>query len=196
MNRMAVNIRRMWHNSKRRGVAAVEFAMSMPIWASFLLGIADGSYCLLVNEKCDRIAYSVTDIVSQYQTITMANLTDIFLAAGQMMQPFSFSGTPGNGRVIVTSIYQDPTTHKDIIEWQRANDSGSSAASGSRIGSQGGLAVLPNGITLNDGDNVIVSEVFYNFTPLFLSSHLFSNSAIYRTAIYKPRLSPLVTPPT
>ncbi len=27
---------------------------------------------------------------------------------------------------------------------------------------------LPNGLTMNDNDNVIISEVYYSFTPMFL----------------------------
>jgi len=186
-------LRKIWTSAcdrARRGVAAVEFALTMPIWIALLLGSTDGAYCLLVNERCDRVAYSVTDIVTQYQTITKANLNDILLAAGQIMSPFPFSS---QGVVVVSSVYQ-PATGAPIIEWQYAG--GGSLAKTSQIGTTGGAASLPNGLTLNSGDNVIISEVYYNFTPLFLGNNLFNAGQIYRVAIYKPRLSPLVTPPT
>lgn len=175
---------------RRRGVAAVEFALTLPVWITLFLGMADGGYCLLVNEKCDRIAYSVTDIVTQYSSITKANLNDIILAAGQLMQPFPFSA---NGVVVVTSVYQ-PAGGTPTIMWQYTG--GGTASYGSQIGTAvGGNASLPNGLTLNDNDNVIISEVFYTFTPMFVSSGIIPNR-IYRTAVYKPRLSPLITPPT
>jgi hypothetical protein len=174
----------------RKGVAAVEFALSMPIWVTLLLGAADGCYCLMVNEKTDRIAYSVTDIVTQYQVITKANLNDILLASSQLMTPFAFGA---NGLVIVTSVYQ-PATGAPIIEWQYSG--GGTLAKTSAIGITGGTASLPNGLTLNANDNVIISEVYYNFTPMFISANLFHANTIYRVAMYKPRLSPLVTPPT
>ena len=99
---------------RRRGVAATEFALTLPIWITFLLGAGDATYCMLVNEKADRIAYSVTDIVTQYQTVSIANLKDILQAASQLMQPFSFGS---NGVVIVSSVYK-PTGQSPIIEWQ------------------------------------------------------------------------------
>jgi len=190
MNHMGKSFFASWRQKARRGIAAVEFALTLPIWVTFLLGAADGSYCLLVNEKADRIAYSVTDIVTQYQSITKAQLNDILLAAGQLMQPFTF-GTKGT--VIVTSVYQ-PSTGSPIIEWQYSG--GGTLTETSKIGTTGGAAALPNGLTLNANDNVIISEVYYNFTPMFVSAKIFNAGTVYRVAMYKPRLSPLVTPPT
>ena len=66
----------------------------------------------------------------------------------------------------------------------------------SRIGNIGGNAVLPNGLTLNDNDNVIISEVYYNFTPMFISTGLFPATLVYRVGVYKPRLSQLITVPS
>jgi hypothetical protein len=174
----------------RRGVAAVEFALTLPIWLTLFLGMTDGAYCLIINERTDRIAYTVTDIVTQYQTVTIANLNDITQAATQLMEPFVFGS---NGVVIVTSVYK-PAGQNPKICWQYTG--GGTASLGSQIGSVGGTPALPNGLTLNDNDNVIISEVYYNFTPMFINEGLLSANTVYRTAVYKPRLSPLITPPT
>ncbi len=175
---------------RRRGVAALEFALTLPIWITLLLGAGDATYYILVNEKCDRIAYSVTDIVTQYQSITRANLNDIIKASGQLMQPFSFTN---NGLVIVSSVYK-PAGRLPVIEWQYSG--GGTLVKQSVIGVTGGVPTLPNGLTLNDNDNVIISEVFYNFIPLFLSEGLFADKSLYRVAIYKPRISLLINTPT
>ena len=173
-----------------KGIAAVEFALTLPIWITLMIGAADGTYCLLVNEKADRIAYTVTDIVTQYQIVTLVNLNDIVQAASQLMQPFPFSN---QGIVIVSSVYK-PAGQNAIIKWQYSG--GGSLTQTSQIGTTGGTPTLPNGLTLNDNDNVIISEVYYNWTPMFIKEGLFSSNKIYRVAIYKPRLSPLITPPT
>lgn len=176
--------------SSRRGIAAVEFALTMPIWITLLLGASDGAYCMLVNERADRIAYTITDVVTQYQTISIANLNDIVQAAGQIMQPLTFGG---NGVVIITSVYKAAGKTPTIC-WQYKG--GGTLSKTSQIGSVGGTPVLPNGLTLNDNDNIIISEVYYNFTPMFISANLFSSNTIYRLAVYKPRLSPLITVPS
>ena len=87
----------------RRGIAAIEFALTLPIWITLLLGASDGVYYMLVSEKSDRVAYTVTDIVTQYQIITLANLNDIVQAAGQLMQPYAFGN---KGVVLITSVYK------------------------------------------------------------------------------------------
>lgn len=174
----------------KRGVAAIEFALTLPLWITMLLGVADGTYCLLINEKTDRIAYSVTDIATQYKTLSMAQLNDIILAASEMMKPFPFDN---QGIVIVSSIYK-PAGQTPYICWQYSG--GGTLVQSSRIGTTGGAPTLPAGLTLNDYDNVLVSEVFYYFSPIFTGSGLFSSGIVYRTAIYKPRLSPLCNTPT
>lgn len=192
-------------DNARRGVAAVEFALTLPVWIAMLLGASDGAYCMIVHERIDRISYTITDIVTQYQTITVANLADIAQAAGQLMQPLSFEQ---NGVLIVSSVYK-PTGGSARICWQYASTTRPSGGQNpplpvSKIGqangntdcTKGSLATLPTGLVLNDNDNVIISEVYYKFTPLFLNAHIFTKGDIYRSAVYKPRLSPLITVPS
>lgn len=174
----------------QRGIAATEFALTLPIWVILTLGCVDGAFCLLINERVDRIAYSVADIVTQQQSVTKADLDNTFLAAGELMKPFPFGA---QGLVIVSSIYK-AAGQGAIIKWQYSG--GGTLSRASKIGTTGGAPSLPTGLTLNDNDNLIVSEAFYTFTPMFASSGLFSASDIYRIAIYKPRLSLLTTPPT
>jgi hypothetical protein len=109
------------------------------------------------------------------------------------MQPFSFNQ---NGVVIISSIYK-PTGQAPTICWQYYG--GGTLIKTSKIGTTGQPPSLPNGLTLNDNENVIVSEVYYNFVPLFLNAgsfDAFTASTLYRIAVYKPRLSQLINQPT
>jgi hypothetical protein len=180
----------------RRGMAALEFALSLPIWITLLLGATDGTMMMIEAQRVDRISYSVTDIVTQSQTLKITDLDSIVLAAGQLMQPFTFGQ---NGVVIVTSLYK-PAGLATQITWQYIG--GGTLARGSKIGSCTGISTnctapqMPDGLTLADNENVIVSEVYYAYTPLFINAGFLAAGDVYRTAIYKPRLSPLITPPT
>jgi Flp pilus assembly pilin Flp len=173
-----------------RGVAAVEFALTIPIWATLLLGATDGSYCLVINERTDRIAYTVGNIVTTQQSVSKAQLATIMQAGAQVMNPFPFVT---QGVIITTSIYK-PAGKSPVVEWQYIGGGGLARAS--KIGTTGGTPILPNGLTLSDNDNVITSEVYYVFTPMFVKSGLFGAGDVYRVAIFKPRLSQLTTPPT
>lgn len=146
---------------------------------------------MLLSQRVDRVAYSVTDIVTQSEVVTQEDLNNILLAAGQLMQPFSFGE---NGVVIVTSLYR-PAGGDTEITWQYTG--GGSLARTSLIGQPGAeTPALPQGLTLNETENVIVAEVYYAFKPMFINANILGAQDIYRYAVYKPRLSPLITPPT
>lgn len=173
-----------------KGTVAIEFALSLPIWIALLIGMTDASYMMIVSQRVDRIAYSITDIVTQSETITTLDLDHIALAAGQLMQPFDFGE---KGVVIVSSIYK-PSGGNMVISWQYTG--GGTLPRGSKIGSAGGTPTMPNALILNDNENVIIAEVYYAFEPMFIDAGVLSADDVYRTAVYKPRLSPLITPPT
>ncbi len=173
----------------RRGIAAVELALTMPIWIAIFLGCADAAYMMLVSQRADRIAYGVTDIVTQSKTVTKADLDNILLAAGQLMNPFEFGD---KGIVILTSLYK-PAGQATQISWQHSGGGG--LARESKIGKFGLPPTMPPNLTLNDQENVIVAEVYYAFKPMFINASILSEGDFYRVAIYKPRLSPLITPP-
>ncbi len=181
--------RRLIGNRARRGIAAVEFALTLPIWLALLIGGTETTFLLLESERVDRIAYSVTDIVTQSETLTKTDLDTTFLAAAQLMQPFDFTA---NGVVIVSSIYK-PEGLSPIIKWQYQGGGG--LARGSKIGLTGQTPSLPDNMALNDNDNVIVSEVYYAFEPLFINAGYLEAHDLYHVAVYKPRLSSLISTP-
>ncbi|MGB4100860.1 MAG: TadE/TadG family type IV pilus assembly protein [Alphaproteobacteria bacterium] len=178
-----------WSRQSERGVAAVEFSLMLPILLVLLLGGMDLTRYMLYQQKVDRISFSVTDLVAQSQSVSVAKMNDIALAAAQIMQPFPF-GT--QGVIIVSSIYKDPTQSFPVIRWQYIG--GGTLGRGSKIGNVNGTPTLPNGLTLNDKDNVIITEAYYVFDPVFHSGYI-PVSDIYKIAIYKPRLGALLSLP-
>jgi len=176
-------------NCKQRGIAAVEFALTLPIWIALLIGSTDGAYMMLLSQRVDRITYTVTDLVTQSQALTRVDLDTMLLAAGQLMSPFPFAE---DGVVILTSLYK-PAGGTTEIRWQHIG--GGSLARASKIGTPGLPPSMPNGLVLNDNENVIVAEVYYAFEPMFVNAGVLAAGDMYRVAIYKPRLSPLITVP-
>ncbi len=174
---------------KESGVAAVEFALMLPILLVLLLGSLDITRLMLYQQKVDRISFSVTDLVTQAQSVSVAKMNDIALAAAQIMQPFPFGV---EGVIIVSSIYKDPNQSFPTIRWQYTG--GGTLGRGSQIGNVNGTPTLPNGLTLNDKDNVIITETYYRFTPVF-NSGFTPPADIYKVAIYKPRLGALLSLP-
>ncbi|MDD3181692.1 MAG: pilus assembly protein [Alphaproteobacteria bacterium] len=190
IKRLSFKLQEFAFATQQKGTVAIEFALSLPIWIALLIGSTDSSYMMIVSQRVDRIAYSITDIITQSETISHTDLDNIMLAAGQLMQPFSFAE---DGVVIVSSVYK-PSGAATIISWQYVG--GGSLARGSKIGVSGGTPTLPGDLVLNDNENIIITEVYYLFKPMFINAGILSEGDIYRVAIYKPRLSPLITPPT
>ncbi len=56
---------------------------------------------------------------------------------------------------------------------------------------------MPGNYTVSPGQNVIVAEIFYHYTPLLdITGTLFwhmNPQTIYKTALFKPRQGPLTT---
>jgi hypothetical protein len=177
-----------WRHSER-GVAAVEMALMFPILLVLFLGGLDITRSMLYHQKVMRITTTISDLVTQSQSVTRVQMNDIALAASQLMQPFAFGN---QGLVIVSSVYKDPNQAFPTIRWQYIG--GGTLSRPSKIGNVGGTPTLPHGLTLNDKDNVIITETYYRFTPAF-NSGLTPAGDIYKTAIYKPRLGSLLSLP-
>ena len=161
-----------------RGSAAVEFAFVVPILITLLLGAFDYGRYVLLHQKVARTATTIADLTAQEAT-TVATLPPIMDAATHILTPFE---TGANSTVIVTEIEGDVNDLPQII-WQGSGAGSLSATS--QFGSAG-LATLPAGLTVQDGEILIVAEVF--FTPSgFIYDNLNHGNPIYHRAIYRPR---------
>jgi Flp pilus assembly protein TadG len=181
---MASRFTRLMHDAS--GVVYVETAVSLLILSlTILAGIEIGRYVLLA-QKIDRAVASVADIAAQGQTISVADLNNLFSAAIDILKPFSLEGV---GTVIVSSV-STTGANPPVVDWQRAG--GSTLSIGSAIGVAGGTATLPAELTVRAGEEVIVAEVYYNFTP-WLAPEVAPAAQLYNRAFYRPRQGPLTT---
>lgn len=172
----------------RRAIAATEFALALPVLTIMLLGALDLTRFMLFHQKIERISYSTADVVAQAQSVTATDLNNILKGAAQIMLPAPFAT---EGVVIISSVYKPPG-QSTVIRWQYKG--GGNLNRNSKVGVVNGAPTLPGGLTLNDRDNVIVAETYYVFSPMFAGSAVPSQE-IYRTAVFKPRLGALTTPP-
>lgn len=188
------NVFRLFRHDQR-GTFSLEFVLLVPILLSLLLGVTEMTRFLMLNEKSQSVSSTVADLVSQEQpgTLTTVLLTDLLRAAADVMSPYAFAQ---NGVVIISSVTQTgtaTTSNPPKVSWQVSG--GGSYSAGSNIGSPGNTANMPVGFTMDSGDNIIVAEVYYNYTPLY-GTTILSGRLLYKTSYYKPRLGALSAPPT
>ncbi len=177
-----------------RGVAYLEFAIILPFILALLMGSIEVSRYIIVSQKVEKTSITLSDVISQGKTISTSNLDNMIYASSQVMLPYTMAG---NGYVIVSSVKQNgaySAINPAVVDWQyKSTGTNGSWVQASKVGTVGATAALPSGMTLNDKDNVIVTELFYNFTPLFLSNGVISSAAIYKVSVFKPRLGDLST---
>lgn len=174
---------------QERGVAAVEFALTASLLVTMLMGGMEASRAILITQKAEKLASTVGDTVASEQSVSQSELNQLFAATTDIMKPYTF-GT--NGVIIISSVYRAAGSTAVTVNWQRPG--GGTLSRTSAIGVEGGAATLPTGFTLDERENVIIAEVYYSYTPMFLSS-IFKPATRYRYAIFRPRLGALLTPP-
>ena len=93
---------RIW--SDRRGIAAVEFALIMPILLIMYFVTMEASQAIETSKKVSRIGSMVADLVTQQPTVDKANLDAIMKIGTSTLQPYNRSTRKSPSR-----RYRSPT---------------------------------------------------------------------------------------
>src|SRR5262245_5495138 len=86
------------------GNVAVEFALALPVLLLMMLASAELGRFVLLNQKIDRIAITMSDLVARAETLSDSDLDDIFSAATQVAQPFDLVGRGGVTISAITNV--------------------------------------------------------------------------------------------
>ena len=170
----------------RRGGVLIEFIFALPILVVVVIGSVDVARYVLLNQKMDRAASTMADLVSRPDTISQAQIDVMFAAAEDLLTPFDMGA---QGRVIMSSVSKT-SGNPARVDWQHENLGGLSHSS--NVGAPGNDANLPSGFTVSDGENLIVAEVFFNYEPIFFD-YLLESKVLGHTALRRPRRGDLST---
>jgi Flp pilus assembly protein TadG len=171
----------------QRGIAAVEFAVLASALTFALLGGTELSRYTLMHQKMDRVSASVSNMVAQSSTMKTVDFDNMWGAAIQMAKPFDLGDA--SSKVIISFIVaESDTTYR--VQWQRAG--AGTLSQSSQIGSEGGLATMPSGVTMKQGDTIVAVEVYATYAP-FVFPEVVSSSLVYHRSFDQPRLVDLIT---
>lgn len=131
-----------------RGISAVEFALLAPVLIAFYLGLSEFCQGYMAQKRMGHVAAAVADLVAQEDTVTRANLDDIFTLGGLIMKPFSTATLKQR----ITSVTRTGTKVK--VDWSRG-DGLTARTTGSEV-------TVPTDL-LADGQSVIISEATYDY---------------------------------
>lgn len=181
MSRTLAFLRQVWHD--RSAVSAIEFAMILPFLVLLLTGTIEFGRLIMVSQKLQNASFTLGDIVVRDKELTKAKLADYFLVVDTLMQPYSFTHA---GTAVVTSITA-LANKKTLINWQSIG-AGDLAAT-STIGKVGAVAKLPTGLTMAEGETLVVAEVFYDYHTVFGVPP--GQYRLQKITYFKPRLGAL-----
>ncbi len=167
------------------GVIAIEFALILPILVVLFLGAAEFGRLILLSQKLQNGAFVLADLIGRDERISESKIEDIFHAVGMVMKPFDFST---NGRAIVTSV-GGSDDDGPLVNWQRYGAGQFDTASA--VGVEGGEAAISEALTLDNGETLLVAELYFSFEPLF--GLMLDPYIIRKEAYLKPRLGVLDT---
>ena len=177
-------IRRLRRN--QRGVAALEFALSLPIIITLMIGVMEVTRFILVVQMVANVSRTMADLSSQGKEMTFAELSSAFAAIKFVAKPFDMQV---DGKVFVSSISVVGGGSPDM-NWQECTGDLGSAISA--VGIPGNTLALPPGFTVREGYTVIVSEAYYDFKPILIN-WILPPRRIYRASFFRARLGALTT---
>jgi Flp pilus assembly protein TadG len=132
------------------GVAAVEFAMIIPIMAALLIGTNEFAAGVAVDRKVTIMARTLSDLTSQNIAVSDTQLTNFFNAGKGIMTPYA--STPVESTI--TELYIHPSTLNARVQWSK----------GSAARTKGDTVEIPEALKIA-GTYLIYSEVKYKYVP-------------------------------
>ena len=134
----------------RRGVAAIEFAIIVPVMLLMFFGTVEFSSGIAVNRKVTLMARTLSDLTSQNISVTDTQLNNLFAASTAIMTPYSSTPTKST----ITELYVDPNTLAARVQWSK----------GSVPRAAGSAVTIPTALQVGD-TYLIFSEVSYLYVP-------------------------------
>ena len=173
---------RSWLRFKRNtsGVAAIEFAMIVPIMVMLYMGAIEFGQALNVDRKVTSIASATADLVAQSKTVSQSDIQDIFKISKAIMEPYDDTSVS----VVISSVTSDQDNNQSV-DWSVSNISGNAHSQGGTI-----PGMSPNITEANT--SVIVAEVQYTYTSP-VSYYITGSITLSDTFYLRPRQSLQVT---
>jgi Flp pilus assembly protein TadG len=134
----------------RRGVAAVEFSIIVPLMLLMFFGTVEFSSGIAIDRKVTLMARTLSDLTSQNISVTDTQLTNMFAASTAIMTPYPATPTKST----ISELYVDPKTLAARVQWSK----------GSVPRTAGSTVTIPTALQVG-GTYLIYSEVSYLYVP-------------------------------
>jgi Flp pilus assembly protein TadG len=139
-----------------RGIAAVEFALILPVLVLLFLASVDAGRAIALYMKVRAATYTLDAITNQYTTIESTDITSIVGATSLVLAPYST--TPA---VITVSQISVNSASNATVSWSYSQN-------GTAL-TQGVTVTVPSGLSTCSSYPcyLIYGQVSYSYSPLF-----------------------------
>jgi Flp pilus assembly protein TadG len=153
-----------------QGVAAVEFAIVLPVMLMMYLGMTELTFGINTDRKITLLARTLADLTGRATTVSSSDMDTIFAASTSVMAPYNSA----LAQMVVSSIVVTDTGTKDaggnpIVQgtvcWSSAKGSGAVALT------KGTKVTVPDGFRTANS-SYIQADVAMPYTPVFGTSVL------------------------
>lgn len=161
----------------RRGISAVEFAILLPLMVSLYIGTVEISSAVDINRKVSLTASTITNIVTQYSSISASSqMPDILNASASVLTPYPVA----NAKVVVSCITINASGQATVAWSQTLN--GTARPVGQIITLPAALDVANTTLILGEATYAYTPQLGYAITGTFnLSSSIYMSPRISQT---------------
>jgi Flp pilus assembly protein TadG len=144
----------------RDGVAAIEFAMIVPVLAIMFIGAVELSQAITVDRRVTQVASSTADLVARAEKqIAQNEITDIMKVGGYILKPYA--ETPV--QIVIRNVTSSPTNA--TVAKQSWSCTYKGAGQTQTCACSSTAYSLPANL-VSTNDSVVISEVTYSYKPL------------------------------
>lgn len=177
----------------RRGAAAVEFALLVPLLIMLFGATAEIVIHIRTWFRLERTAAEMANVASQFDALATADVAGLFDAARAIAAPvLAWSNGTGTGRARTVIGVVSGTAGGNVPAWSCSRGDAGLATQ------VAGRAALPNGFVVPNGQSVLVVEVINAATPWsIMAAPMFFGTIgpgpVRTYAIVRPRTALLTT---
>jgi Flp pilus assembly protein TadG len=105
------------------GVAAIEFAMLVPIMLVLFFGTVEFSVGVAANRKVSLMAQTLSDLTSRSTSVSDSDISNFFAAGTGIMTPYvapTYNATSSQ----ISELWIDPSTGNARVQWSKATGTG------------------------------------------------------------------------
>jgi Flp pilus assembly protein TadG len=170
-----------------RGVAAVEFALILPIMLAIYVGCTEAGGLLITDRKVQSVAGAVGDLVARSnKNLASADLEDYFLAATSIMSPYTVNDLMQTVTAVTVSDDGEAT-----VAWSVEYVGGTMGPSTRHTPSED-YDLPEEMIDIARGHTVIAAEADYVYRPL-LGLFFDPRIDLHRSNFFLPRFGGGIT---